>query len=739
MNCFLFITIFVVGLSGIIVQVLLLRELLVSFYGNELTLGIILANWLLAEALGVLLIGKLVDRIKNKVGLFISLECAFLLVLPIAIFLSRVFKNLLGIPFAEAIGLSSVFFVSLLIILPVGFCHGALFSASVKLHSLLAKRQTQSIGKVYAWETIGTIAGAAILTYLFIPYLNSFRITFIVSLVNLIITAVFLKHQSGRKHLSLSLIGLSLVLILSINPDYLHKLSVNKQWQGQAILDYRNSVYGNITVTKKGEQNTFFYNGSPIITVPYPDITFTEEFGNLPLLFHPKPQDILIVGAGAGGLINEVEKHAVAKIDYAELDPLLISILKKYPAGLIDKELSDRRVNLINLDGRLFLNRTTRAYDLILVGLSRPSDLSVNRVFSNEFFSLAKKRLKQDGIIAIWLPGSLTYISRELRDLNACIINAMKNVFGYVRLIPGDYNIILASDSAGISKVTSATISGKIKEAMIKTNLLTPAYLDYRLNKDWLDWFDRSCAGATKEINRDSKPIAVFEMLIYWNKQFSVKTAQLLEVFRSINSGIIFILVAVVTLVLSFMSRRRQKIKLAYTITTTGFFGMLMSLILIFSFQVFRGYLYHVIGLLIGIFMAGTAAGSIFITGRLEHVKKGLSLLIWLEVAILLFSSITPLVLTKMHSSVWIFPVLFFASGALVGLEFPLVTNMYLGKGSGVGRTTGIFYAADLIGGWFAGILGGIIFLPVLGLFQTCLIIAFLKLSSIFLLRQNSR
>ena len=58
-------SIFITGLCGLAAQVLLLRELLVSFFGNELTLGIILANWLLSEAAGVFSIGRFVDRIKN--------------------------------------------------------------------------------------------------------------------------------------------------------------------------------------------------------------------------------------------------------------------------------------------------------------------------------------------------------------------------------------------------------------------------------------------------------------------------------------------------------------------------------------------------------------------------------------------------------------------------------------------------------------------------------------------------
>jgi len=67
----------IVGISGIIAQVLLLRELLVSFYGNELIIGIILANWLAAEGLGAFLLGKYIDRVKNKVTVFVIVQLVF--------------------------------------------------------------------------------------------------------------------------------------------------------------------------------------------------------------------------------------------------------------------------------------------------------------------------------------------------------------------------------------------------------------------------------------------------------------------------------------------------------------------------------------------------------------------------------------------------------------------------------------------------------------------------------------
>jgi len=744
MSYIFLLTILVVGLSGIAAQVLLLRELLVSFYGNELTLGVILANWVIAEAMGVFIAGKIIDRIKNKINLFISLDIIFVLALPLSIYLARTFKGLAGVPFGESIGLYAIFLSSFLIILPVGFCHGALFSCGCKVGSILIKGPAFPIGKVYTWETAGTIIGGVALTYLFIPRLNSFQITFIVAITNLLALLFFLKYVPHKRtrYAFFSFIILLSSLFLGIRPEYLERLSINRQWKRLKVLAYRNSVYGNIVATQKEEQYTFFYNGSPIITVPYPDITFVEEFGNLPLLFHAHPKDILIVSGGAGGLINEILKHPIARIDYVELDPLIIDMLKKYPSGLTDREIYDKRVNIINLDGRFFLRTTRNKYDVILIGLSRPADLSTNRLFTQEFFSLARKRLNPEGILALWLPGSLAYLSDDLKGLNACIFNGLKDTYKYVRVIPGDFNIFLASSSADIRDVSVDLISRRMSQQGIETKLLIPSYLDYRLNKRWLDWFRDSMRGATRRVNRDLAPFAVFQMLVFWNRQFSPRFAGILGFLGKLNlMSAITILIFIVTLALFCVFRLRPKLSrlnVAYSIATTGFFGMLMNLVLIFSFQAFYGYLYRQIGILISILMAGIALGSFLMTRRLDNIKQAMSLLIKLEIGIAVFSYLLALMITGLsgssHYLAWIFAGLFFLPGFFIGLEFPLAGKIYLGQKREIGETSGLLYAADLLGGWLAGILGGIILLPLLGLFNTCMVMVMFKLSSLFLL-----
>src|SRR4030042_6616575 len=83
------------GLSGIVAQILLLRELLISFLGNELTLGIILANWLLLVAIGSFFIGKSVEKVEKRIEVFVFFQLIFSAALPFSIYLARVFKNLL--------------------------------------------------------------------------------------------------------------------------------------------------------------------------------------------------------------------------------------------------------------------------------------------------------------------------------------------------------------------------------------------------------------------------------------------------------------------------------------------------------------------------------------------------------------------------------------------------------------------------------------------------------------------
>ncbi len=749
------ISLFMTGLGGMIAQIILLRDLLISFLGNELTLGIILANWLVLVAIGSFLIGQTVEKVERKIEIFVALQLLFSAALPFAIFLGRSFKNILLPTPGEALGFISIFYSSLLILLPVSLPYGALFTYGCKLYSQYTQEDASSIGKVYLIETFGFITGGLLMTFLLIQYFNSFEIAFMISLTMASIS-VFLIPPRPRSSLfnfrnilcpiAVFLALLFIYFLMTPSAKQIHSFSIRSRWRNLNVIHSENSIYGNITVTKRGEQYSFFTDGVPSITTPVPDIAFIEDFVHFPMLFHEKPETVLTLGGGAGGMIHEILKYPVTRLDYVELDPLLIKLVQKFPTPLTQSEFSDRRVKIHYTDGRLFVQRTQDPFDIIFIGLPAPQTLQTNRLFTAEFFSTAKTKMNPNGIIVLTLPGSLTYISPELRDLNGCILDTLKSVYRHVRIIPGDVNLYLASDSEKLEQVTAKEMSERLERQKIRTSLFTKRYIEYRLDERWLKWFLQSKEGRKIRLNSDFLPSGVFFTLAHWNSLFSPYLTLIFRWFEGLSFIFITVFIVIVTLLLAVFMIKMPNFSgqsLTYSIFTTGLTGMIFSLAILFTFQTLYGYLYHQIGLLVAALMAGIAVGSFYITHQLDRMKEDSRLFLKTEVLIILYSTLLPFVfLVPSHyienKAIYFllyltFFLMSFFSGMFIGLQFPLAAKIYMGfhkKQGALGQTAGLLYGADLFGGFFGGLLGGVLFLPVLGLKETCLMMAMIKISS---------
>jgi spermidine synthase len=85
------------------------------------------------------------------------------------------------------------------------------------------------------------------------------------------------------------------------------------------------------------------------------------------------------------------------------------------------------------------------------------------------------------------------------------------------------------------------------------------------------------------------------------------------------------------------------------------------------------------------------------------------------------------------------FALLSFFSGFLIAGQFPLAAKMYRGACNKKKTVAGLLYGSDLLGGYIGGIIGGIVLIPVLGLRQTCYIVAMVKLCSLIVLSISSR
>jgi spermidine synthase len=145
--------------------------------------------------------------------------------------------------------------------------------------------------------------------------------------------------------------------------------------------------------------------------------------------------------------------------------------------------------------------------------------------------------------------------------------------------------------------------------------------------------------------------------------------------------------------------------------------------------------------------MLGVALSSFYMTRHLERVRKDSNLLFEIEIIIILFSFLFPFVfsnpsqyLEKPAISLLVYPlflIMSFFSGACIGLQFPLASKIYLAlpeKEGALAHTAGLLYGADLLGGFIGGLFGGILLLPILGLRESCFMMAMIKISSLVLL-----
>jgi spermidine synthase len=745
----------VMGISGIVAQILLLRELLISFYGNELSIGIILANWLLLESVGAFFLGKQIDKTRAKIELFIFVTLLFSVFLPGAVYLTRISKNLFSGTPGETVGISRIFFSSFLVFLPICLTHGALFTFGCKIHSSFTNKDSaragypaSSIGKVYIYETIGTISGGILFTFLLIPYFQSLEIAFFLAILNIgLCVFVGLGFWAGNYLFSRKLLlALSAVLcivftVILLSPlcGSMHQRSLNARWPGQNVVYYKNSIYGNIAVSENQGQYTFFSDGVSLITIPTPDIAAIEEFAHFPLLFHRDPKRILIISGGAGGMINEILKYDIENIDYVELDPLILKAVRMFSIGLTSKELTDPRVNIQHKDGKVFIKETSSTYDLIFIGLGEPATLNVNRLFTKEFFSLISHRLNPDGIICFSLCGSTTYLSDETKNLNACILNALDQAFRHTRVIPGDKNnIYMGSNTVDLVRVDEHLLIERLKLRNIQTKFISDFHIGYRLEGQWYRWFVDSLKNATKKVNQDFRPIATFFSLSHWNNMLSPSTQPLFKIIEKLNlKFFVILLILIGTIAAVSTPRMKQPLRLSIPvcIAATGFSGMLFDLIIIFAFQIIYGYVFYWLGLLVSVFMAGTLAGGLWSVKHMDTVKNESSFFLATEAAIVIFALLlAPIIRIYGYGTLTalFFKIIFLAvpviPGFLVGVQFPLANKIYLSRNKTETSTTaGLLYSSDLLGGWISGMIGGVILLPVLGLTPTCIIIVLLK------------
>lgn len=141
--------------------------------------------------------------------------------------------------------------------------------------------------------------------------------------------------------------------------------------------------------------------------------SYMEWMGHLPMLLHPDPKDALVICFGTGRTTDAVRREGPERLDVVDVSQAVLDLAPLFPAN--GAVLEDPRVRAIVMDGRAWLRRTERRYDVVTLEPMPPNFAGTNALYSREFYEAVAARLKPGGVVAQWLPLHLL----EPRDAEA--------------------------------------------------------------------------------------------------------------------------------------------------------------------------------------------------------------------------------------------------------------------------------------------------------------------------------
>jgi spermidine synthase len=680
---------FLLGLLATSFQVILLREFSAYFSGNELTLGLILASWLLWVGLGSLAAGKL-----KALPDLTSMYLLVIVLLPFALLVVRFSRFVFHLLPGEIVPLPPIILMSLGLCFLVGFPLGGLFVANVS-------RQAGDVSRVYVLESLGAAAAGPVVLLLLALSGSSWATATIIAGA----TALLVYGLAGKKPLSLWALGIAILLAGFWVSDV---PTQNTYWRPFEVMKTRDTRYGRLQLVQAREQLSLYSNNVPLFS--WPDPATAEESVHFAMLQNPAARRILLIGGGPGGTLGELLKYPGAEVDYVELDPEIIRLARRYLGEEEKRSLADVRVRIWLKDGRSFLQKAGETYQVILLNLPEPSTAQVNRFYTLEFFHLARRHLSSGGILSFPVSSSGTAMVPELQQFISSLHFTLSQVFPHVRIVPGERSIFLASD--GPVTIDPDELSRRIEALKLSTRHLDPRSLQSRLHALRVRYLEKKLAEGPERLNSDFAPVGFFLSAALWSTQFRGSGARILRFFSRVPVtwllGLPLLLFAALLLAL-----RAGKYEGSFSLlplVIMGLTSIVAEIVLLVWFQALYGFLYGRIALLLSTFMLGLFLGSLWACRVKRPNYKWLAAF---QAGLLALLGLFRLAIPAEPPEVAAFLILLLF-GMLGGGLFIISNRIYLRVSADYGRG----YGLELAGSFLGALLTSTIFIPLAGLLR---------------------
>ena len=236
--------------------------------------------------------------------------------------------------------------------------------------------------------------------------------------------------------------------------------------QIQDILFDGRSAFQRIQIASSPMFGRMLILDDAVQTTERDEYTYHEMLAHLPLLTHPAPRRVLIIGGGDGGTLEETLKHPIEHAALVEIDQDVVTVSRRFLPGISGGAFDDPRTSLVIADGIEFVRTASERFDVILVDSTDPKGPGL-ALFSPEFYAACTRVLAPDGLL-VAQSGSLLY-QRELTEMVSRHLQTAFPVVGtYWAAVPAYPGVLW-----GFSYGSLRHDPGRVKRTAISKRLTT--------------------------------------------------------------------------------------------------------------------------------------------------------------------------------------------------------------------------------------------------------------------------
>ncbi|MEZ6070925.1 MAG: fused MFS/spermidine synthase [Pirellulales bacterium] len=294
-----------------------------------------------------------------------------------------------------------------LLLLPAAIFSGASFPLAVRMVVDDPAFIGRSVGRMTAINTLGGIVGSLAVGFFTLPRLG-LQLS-LLGLTGFSVTAgavawIVLSPQSERiRYLGASLAGVVVWLaIYTLAPTRIPDDFLARR---QELVDIREGVMSNVAVLRRREMlemeiDRMWQGGE--------EKHHQVMAAHLPMLLHPDPRNVLVVGVGAGQTPSRFLLYDVDRLDCVDIEPAVFEMIRKH---FDSKWMDDPRVRLLHEDGRNVLAHSGQQYDVISLEVGQVHRPGVTAFYTADFYRRARRRLRPQGVLSQFLP--IAYFTPE--------------------------------------------------------------------------------------------------------------------------------------------------------------------------------------------------------------------------------------------------------------------------------------------------------------------------------------